>query len=95
LRRFGALDCGYDYLPAQLRVRDVTNTTITYIVASGCAFFGLMAFVLLLVVPAVTAYRRPVERVAAVILSFYVLAAFIGAGVVLGALIILEWPRLF
>jgi hypothetical protein len=95
LRRFGALDRGYDYLPAQSRVRDVTNTTITYIVAAGCGFLGLMAFILLLVVPAVTAYRRPVERVAAVILSFYVLAAFIGAGVVLGALIILEWPRLF
>jgi hypothetical protein len=76
-------------------VRDVTNTTITYVVAGGCGFLGLLAFVLLLVVPAVTAYRRPVERVAAVILSFYVLAAFIGAGVVLGALIILEWPRLF
>jgi hypothetical protein len=76
-------------------MRDVTNTTITYVVAGGCGFLGLLAFVLLLVVPAVTAYRRPVERVAAVILSFYVLAAFIGAGVVLGALIILEWPRLF
>ena len=73
----------------------MTNTTITYIVAAGCGFLGLIAFVLLLVVPAVTAYRRPVERVAAVILSFYVLAAFLGAGVVLGALIILEWPRLF
>jgi hypothetical protein len=95
LRRFGARERGYDYLPAQSRVRDVTNTTITYIVAAGCGFFGLMAFVMLLVVPAVTAYRRPVERVVAVILSFYVLAAFIGAGVVLGALIILEWPRLF
>ncbi len=95
MRRFGALHSGYDYLPAQFRVRDVTNTTITYIVAGGCGFLGLLAFVLLLVVPAVTAYRRPVERVAAVILSFYVLAAFIGAGVVLGALIILEWPRLF
>jgi hypothetical protein len=95
LRRFGALDRGYDYRPAQSRVRNVTNTTITYIVAGGCGVLGLIAFIMLLVVPAVTAYRRPVERVAAVILSFYVLAAFIGAGVVLGALIILEWPRLF
>ena len=95
MRRIGARDRGYDYLPAQFRVRDVTNTTITYIVAAGCGVLGLIAFVLLLVVPAVTAYRRPVERVAAVILSFYVLAAFLGAGVVLGALIILEWPRLF
>jgi hypothetical protein len=95
LRRIGARDRGYDHLPAQFRVRDVTNTTITYIVAAGCGVLGLIAFTLLLVVPAVTAYRRPVERVAAVILSFYVLAAFIGAGVVLGALIILEWPRFF
>jgi hypothetical protein len=76
-------------------VRDVSNTTVTYIVAGGCAFLGLIAFITLLVVPAVTAYRRPVERVVAVVLSFYVLAAFVGAGVLLGALIILEWPRLF
>ena len=95
MRRNGALNHGYDYLPAQFRVRDVTNTTITYVVAAGCGALGLIAFVFLLVVPAVTAYRRPVERVAAVILSFYVLAACIGGGVVLGALIILEWRRLF
>jgi len=73
----------------------VSNTTITYIVAAGCGLLGLIAFVMLLVVPAVTAYRRPVERVVAVVLSFYVLAAFVGAGILLGALIILEWPRLF
>ena len=45
--------------------------------------------------PAVTAYRRPLERFAVVILSLYVLAALIGVGVLLGALIILEWPRVF
>jgi hypothetical protein len=73
----------------------VSNSTITYIVAAGCGVLGLIAFTMLLVVPAVSAYRRPVERVVAVVLSFYVLAAFIGAGVVLGALIILEWPRYF
>ncbi len=73
----------------------MNNTTVTYIVAAGCGALGLLAFIMLLVVPAVSAYRRPVERVVAVVLSFYVLAAFIGAGVVLGALIILEWPRYF
>jgi hypothetical protein len=73
----------------------VSNTTVTYIVAAGCGLIGLLAFSMLLVVPAVTAYRRPLERVAAVVLSFYVLAAFLGAGVLLGALVILEWPRLF
>ena len=57
--------------------------------------FGLAAFCALVIVPAVTAYRRPLERVAAVILSLYVLAALIGIGVVVGALIVVEWPRVF
>jgi hypothetical protein len=56
---------------------------------------GIIAFCMLVLVPSVTAYRRPLERVAVVVLSMYVLAAFVGAGVLLGALIILEWPRLF
>ncbi len=73
----------------------MSNTTVTYVVGAGCAVIGLIAFLMLVVVPSVTAYRRPVERVAAVVLSVYVLAAFVGAGVLLGALIILEWPRLF
>ncbi|MFL5859422.1 MAG: hypothetical protein ACJ780_01375 [Solirubrobacteraceae bacterium] len=73
----------------------MSNTTVTYTVAGGCALLGLIAFVTLVVVPAVTAYRRPIERVVAVVLSAYVLAAFVGAGILLGALIILEWPRLF
>jgi hypothetical protein len=47
------------------------------------------------VVPTITAYRRGFERVAALVLSLYVLAAFVGIGVLLGALIVVEWPRLF
>jgi hypothetical protein len=78
-----------------MRSPTVSNTNITYLVAAGCALIALVAFVSLVVVPAVGAYRRPVERVAAVVLSLYVLAAFLGAGVLLGALVILEWPRLF
>jgi len=35
------------------------------------------------------------QRVAAVVLSLYVLAALIGVGIVLGGLIVLEWPRVF
>jgi len=49
----------------------------------------------LVLVPAITAYRRPLERVAAGILSLYVLAALMGVGVVIGAVVVLEWPRLF
>jgi hypothetical protein len=47
------------------------------------------------VVPAVTSYRRVHERLLAVALSAYVLAAFVGVGVVLGAVVVVEWPRVF
>jgi hypothetical protein len=73
----------------------MSNTTVTYIVGAGCALIGLVAFCMLVLVPSITAYRRPAERVAVVVLSMYVLAAFVGAGIVLGALVILEWPRVF
>lgn len=73
----------------------MSNTTVTYVVGAGCAVIGLIAFCMLILVPALTAYRRPVERVAVVVLSAYVLAALVGVGILLGALVILEWPRLF
>ncbi|MFZ0041881.1 MAG: hypothetical protein WAK93_11280 [Solirubrobacteraceae bacterium] len=73
----------------------MSNETVTYVVGVGAGLLGLAAFCTLVLAPAVTAYRRPLERVAVVILSFYVLAALIGLGVLLGALIILEWPRVF
>jgi len=73
----------------------VSNDTVTYIVGAGCGVIGLAAFCTFVLVPAITAYRRPLERVAVVVLSLYVLAAFVGAGILLGALVILEWPRVF
>lgn len=73
----------------------MSNTTVTYIVGAGCGVIGLVAFCSLLLAPAVTAYHRPLQRVVAVCLSLYVLAAFVGVGVLLGALVILEWPRVF
>ena len=59
----------------------MTNQAITYLVGAVLGVFGLAAFCALVVVPAVTAYRRPLHRVAAVILSLYVLAALIGIGI--------------
>jgi hypothetical protein len=73
----------------------VSNTEITYLVGGFLGVFGLTAFCALVLAPAMTSYRRPLERVAVVILSAYVLAALIGVGVVLGGLIVLEWPRVF
>jgi hypothetical protein len=73
----------------------VSNQSITYLVGACAAAFGLVAFCTLILVPAVTAYRRTLDRLVAVVLSLYVLAALVGVGVLLGALIVIEWPRLF
>ena len=73
----------------------MSNQNITYLVGGCLGVLGLVAFGMLVVVPAVTAYRRAWERVAAVVLSLYVLAALIGVGVLAGALVVFEWPRLF
>ena len=73
----------------------MSNQSVTYLVGACLGVFGLAAFCTLVVAPAITAYRRPMEKVAVAVLSVYVLAALVGIGILLGALIILEWPRLF
>jgi hypothetical protein len=73
----------------------MSNQNITYLVGGCMGVLGLVAFGMLVVVPAVTAYRRAWQRVAAMVLSLYVLAALIGVGVLAGALVVFEWPRLF
>lgn len=73
----------------------MSNQAITYLVAACLSVFGVAAFSALVVVPAITAYRRPLERVAVLILSVYVLAALVGIGVLLGAVVVVEWPRIF
>ena len=73
----------------------MSNTSITYLVGACACVFGLAAFGVFVIVPTVTAYRRALDRVVAVVLSLYVLAALVGIGVLLGAVIVVEWPRFF
>jgi hypothetical protein len=73
----------------------MSNQAITYLVGACLGVFGLALFCTLVVAPALSSYRRPFEKVAVVILSAYVLAAMVGVGIVIGALIVLEWPRIF
>jgi surface polysaccharide O-acyltransferase-like enzyme len=73
----------------------VSNETVTYLVGACLAVLGLAIFCVLVVFPAVASYRRLLERVAAAVLSLYVLAALVGIGVVLGGLVVVEWPRIF
>ena len=62
----------------------MSRLDVTYLVAGVCGLAGAAAFVGLILVPAVSAYTRSWQRVAAAVLSCYVLAAMVGIGV-LGA----------
>lgn len=73
----------------------MSNTHVTYLVGACSAVLALAVFVGFVVAPAVGSYRRAWERLAVVVLSGYVLVALVGVGIVLGAVIVLEWPRVF
>lgn len=61
----------------------MSNTQITYLVAAIAGSGSVVAWFTLIVVPAWTSYTRLWQRMAAMVLSVYVLAAFLmlGAGV--------------
>ena len=62
----------------------MSRLDVTYLVAGVCGVAGAAAFVSLILAPAVSAYTGVWQRVGAVMLSLYVLAAMVGLGV-LGA----------
>ncbi|MDE3069701.1 MAG: hypothetical protein KGJ43_03125 [Acidobacteriota bacterium] len=64
----------------------MTHNEINDLLIVCAAVFGLAAFVGLIVAPAWSAYSRTWERMAALFLSLYVLAALVGIGA-LGALV--------
>jgi hypothetical protein len=72
----------------------MSNTSITYLVGACAGVFSVAAFAAWVLVPAWTAYSRAWERVAAVFLSLYVFAAFVGIGIAGGAAVIWFWDRL-
>jgi hypothetical protein len=72
----------------------VSHESITYLVAAVCGVFGLAAYAGFILVPAWNSYSRLWERVAAAVMSVYVLLAFVGLGVVGGAAIVWFWDRI-
>jgi hypothetical protein len=59
----------------------LSRTTINELVAVCAGTFGFALYAGLILVPAWTAYTRFWQRVAATILTFYVLAVIVGAGI--------------
>jgi hypothetical protein len=71
----------------------VSRIDITYLVAGACGLVATGAFVGLILVPAVGAYTRTWQRLVAAVLSFYVLAAMIGIGLLGAGGVIWIWGR--
>jgi hypothetical protein len=67
---------------------------ITYAVAVATALVSLTAWIFLIVVPAWKSYWRLRERILAVVMSVYILAAFVGMGACAGAVFLYYYDRL-
>jgi hypothetical protein len=66
----------------------MSNDTLTVVIAGVAAGISVIAWAILVLVPAWTSYSRVWERLAATVLSLYVLGAFALAGSGLGAAIL-------
>ena len=69
----------------------MSNESIIILVAACSGVFGFAAWVGLLAIPAWQSYSRVWERIGAVFLSLYAVAAFVGVGVAAGALVVYLW----
>ncbi len=72
----------------------MTSTQITYLVAALCGICALCAFVTLIAYPAWSSYSKTWERVAASLLSLFVLAALVMVGALGGAAIAYYWDSI-
>ena len=66
----------------------MSNESIIVLIAACSAVFGFTAWIGLIAIPAWQSYSRIWQRVAAVFLSLYAVAAFLVGGVALGALVV-------
>ncbi len=69
---------------------DLSTTELTAAVAAGIVGAGYIAFIL---VPAVSAYGRVWERIAAGFLSLFILGTLLGMGAGLGLAIVWSYDR--
>jgi hypothetical protein len=70
----------------------MSRTTIDYLVGGGAAVIGAGLFGALILVPTWGAYTRLWERLAAAVLSLYVLAVLVGVGVLAAlAMVVYVW----
>jgi hypothetical protein len=69
----------------------MSTTAITDLVAVCAGVFGLALYVGLILVPAWSSYSRVWERLAASVLSLYVLLVFVGGGALAALAAVYFW----
>ncbi|HSZ69563.1 MAG TPA: hypothetical protein VK756_04310 [Solirubrobacteraceae bacterium] len=69
----------------------MSKTAVTDLIAVCAGVFSLALFAGLILVPAWSSYSRVWERLAASVLSLYVLAVLVGAGVLAGLAVVYYW----
>ncbi|HYI80300.1 MAG TPA: hypothetical protein VEW67_05530 [Thermoleophilaceae bacterium] len=69
---------------------DLTTTELTIAIAAGIVGAGYLAFI---VAPAVAAYGRLWERIAAGFLTLYILATLLGIGGAIGLAVVWSYDR--
>lgn len=65
-----------------------------YLVIGIGAFLGLVAFFVLIMVPALSGYGRYWEKATASLLSLIILAVLLGVGVTVGAAVFRYWDSM-
>jgi hypothetical protein len=65
-----------------------------YYLFGAAGLVSIVAFASLILAPALGAYGRPWEKMAAAFLSLFVLAALVLAGLVLGLFVFFNWDRI-
>jgi O-antigen ligase len=72
----------------------VSSASTTYLIAAVVGVISLSLWAWLIAVPAFTAYHRWWQRIAAVVMSVYVLAAMVGAGGLIAAIFLYNYDRI-
>jgi hypothetical protein len=70
------------------------SLTTTYVIIAAACAIGLSLFAIWILAPAWTSYGRTWERLAAAVLSVFVLVAFVGTGVGVGLWIVYDWDQI-
>jgi hypothetical protein len=72
----------------------MSDDQITYAVAGAAALVSVAAWIVLIVIPAWGSYWRLRERALAVVMSVYILAAFVVGGGIIGGVFLYYYDRL-